>query len=71
MFNQRVMKRSREGLVTVTSVTVCVWMDQGCHSNYVIHGYSDKGVGSVCMAICGWTRDVTVTMSSRDTLKRG
>ena len=30
-------------------------MDQGCHSNYVIHGYSDKGVGSMCMAIRGWT----------------
>ena len=34
------------------------WMDQGCH---VIHGYSDNGAGSVCMAINGWTRDVTVT----------
>ena len=34
---------------------------------YVIQGYSDKEVGSVCMAIRGWTRDVIVTMSSRDT----
>ena len=29
-----------------------------------VQGYSDKGVGSVCMAIRGWTRDVAVTMSS-------
>ena len=46
-------------------------MDQGCHGNYVIHGYSDNGAGSVCMAIRGWTRDVTVTMSSTDTLTMG
>ena len=38
------------------------WKNQGRHSSYVIHGYSDKGVGSMCMAIREWTRDVTVTV---------
>ena len=57
------------------TLTRCVyghpWMDQGYHSYCVNHRYSDNGVGSVCMAIHGWTGHVTVTMPSRDTLTRG
>ena len=50
---------------------MCVWPSvDGPRMYCVIQGiYTDKGVGSVCMAIHddGWTRDVTVTMPSRDT----
>ena len=48
-----------------------LWMDQGCQGNCVIHGYSDRMVSSVCMAIHRWTRDVGVTVSSTDALTGG
>ena len=47
------------------------WMDQGCQSNSVIHGYSDRGWQVECMAIHGWTRDVRVTLSSLDGMMYG
>ena len=40
-----------------------LWMDQGCQNNSVIHGYFDGGWQVGCMAIRGWTRDVTDTLT--------
>ena len=44
-------------------------MDQGCHSNHVIHGYSDKGVGVVCVWPSGMAMHillVRVSLGDRD-----
>ena len=53
---------------TLTGGRQCVWPIRVTVSST---NTLTQGVGSVCMAIHGWTRDVSATESSTDTLTGG